>query len=863
MKKIIDRGFINIAKWIIRFRIPVILACVLLTGALGAQLPKLTLDTTSESFLHSDDPARVQYDSFRQQFGSDRFAVIAIENNNPFTPEFLVKLKALHEDLENSVPYLDEVTSLINVRSTYGTKDELIVEDLLENWSGDSASLDDIRNRALSNPLYKNLLLSEDGKITTIVIRPVSTVMEAVSVDTDTSNEDPFLFDDSEFGDEASFEAISETVNVNVDMEPEKGNFLQTEHYTEFTQAIRDVLARHNTPEFEGHLAGSPVVDSDIVKILKKDNPKFFMLCFGLIFILLMVMFRRTVPVITPLLTMIMSTISTLGLMALCGTSFKLPTQIIPAFLSAVSVGGSVHILAIFYRQIRMGMSKDEGLIYAIGHSGLPVVLTSLTTAGGLISFAWADMAPISELGIYASAGVLLAMIYSIFFVPAVVATLPIKTPKETIEQSVLDRVLIAIGEFAHKKAKGIVTLTIIVCVLFVGAASQLKFSHFPLKWLPDDMPIRMNSEFLDDALKGTVSLEIIIDTERENGLYDIDVLKRLDSLADRLESQYSHKEKPHKEKPQTQEQNLFVGKAQSLTVMLKEIHQALNENNHAFYAIPDDPEIIPQEFLLFENSGSDDLEDYVDNQFSKARFTVKVPYLDAVSYSQFIAEIESIFQKELADKAVISSTGTVVLYNKIIASAMSSMAQSYIIAIIVITFLMVVLIGNLRIGLASMIPNLFPIIICLGGMSIAGMPLNMVTMLIGSVTLGIAVDDTIHFMHNYRRYLESGNSVVEAIRLTLTGTGRAMLFTTAALSSGFFVYVFASMTQMVSFGLLGASTILLALFADLIIAPALVTVMSGKQNASKKHNSYDEQPYANEELNIDEGGAICTFQEN
>jgi predicted RND superfamily exporter protein len=147
-----------------------IVAVLLVAGALITQLPQIELDTSTESFLHEDDPVRVTYDAFREQFGRDDRILIAIEPPEVFDLAFLAKLRDLHEEIENEVPKLQDVTSLVNARHTRGERDELIVGDLLADWPGTPEELASIRELALGNPLYRNLLLSRDGRVTTISI---------------------------------------------------------------------------------------------------------------------------------------------------------------------------------------------------------------------------------------------------------------------------------------------------------------------------------------------------------------------------------------------------------------------------------------------------------------------------------------------------------------------------------------------------------------------------------------------------------------------------------------------------------------------------------------------------------------------
>ena len=237
---------------------------------------------------------------------------------------------------------------------------------------------------------------------------------------------------------------------------------------------------------------------------------------------------------------------------------------------------------------------------------------------------------------------------------------------------------------------------------------------------------------------------------------------------------------------------------------------------------------------LLFENSGSDDLEDFVDSRFSKARITVKLPYLDAMDYTTMLEEINKKIDEEFKGVAQVTVTGVSNLLARIIEAAITSSAVSYVLALTLITIMMLILIGNIKIGLISMIPNISPILMMTTIMVIFDMPLDMFTMLIGAIAIGLAVDDTVHFMHNFRRYELIHNDIDKAVRLTLLTTGRAMIVTTIVLSFGFFVFMGASMSNIFNFGLLTGIAIIIAVLADFFLVPAIMKVIIHNKNDIK-----------------------------
>jgi len=801
IRKKIENRFESFGNLIYENRIKALIIMAVTVVAMASGLSKTRFDTSMEGFLHDDDPVLATYNAFRDQFGRDEMILLALQPPEIFEQGFLKTLQTLHQDLETNVPHLDEITSLINARSTRGEGDVLVVEDLLENWPQSAVEMETLRKRVLSNPLYKNLLISEDGRFTAVAIK-TSTYSSASSDPGDLDEVDAAL---EGFGDEPPAGEKSE--------EPA---YLTDQENKEVVEAVREVMARYSSPDFPIYIAGSPVVTNDLRRSMLRDARLFILMAGATMTVFLLILFRRVSGFVLPMTVVIMSLLSTVGLMGHFGIAIRLPTNVLPSFLIAVGVGDAVHILTIFYRRMAYGDNKKRAIAYALGHSGLAVVMTTMTTAAGLFSFSTAEVAPIADLGVFAGIGVLLAMVNTLVFLPAMLALVPLRDKKLTDHQqregTFLDKLLAGIGDFATRHPIKIIVISSIILTIAIIGACRSKFTHNVLKWLPEDMEIRVSTEAIDRNLKGTTVLEVVVDTGEEDGLHDPWVLNRLEELKGHFES--------------SQQYNLFVGKVTTVTDILKEIHQALNENNPEYYTVPQDTALIPQEFLIFENSGSDDLEDFVDTQFNQARFTLKVPWSDAIMYADFIRAVEKKFQEVFASRANITVTGLMNIMGRTLAAAIHSMAKSYVIAFVVITFFMILLIGNIRVGLVSMIPNLSPIIIALGIIGFTDIPLDMFTMLIGSIAIGLAVDDTIHFMHNFMRYRHETGDVRKAVHMTLQTTGRAMLFTSMVLSTGFFILMLSKMHNLQNFGLLTGIAIMLALIADFLLAPALMAVI-------------------------------------
>jgi predicted RND superfamily exporter protein len=336
----IEKGFAAFGSLVYRNHWKTLFMILALVAVLFSQLPKLTMDTSTEGFLHESDPTLIAYNKFREQFGRDELVLVTIKTDDVFDPVFLQKLQKLHWELADNVPYLDDITSLINARDTRGSEGELLVEDLLENWPQNQEQIEAIRQRAMANPVYRNLMLSTDGTITTVVLK-----------------------NDAFAGPQSTDDALGGFDDGAQEEEPQQDidrTLLSDAQNSEVVNIINDITRNYVDDNFEIHLAGSPVVTDVLKKAMETNMKKFMLMALGTISLVLFVLFRRISGVVLPMLTVLLSLLSTLGLMAILGIAFKLPTQILPSFLLAVGVGASVHLLSVFFRRLQKLNDGEE-----------------------------------------------------------------------------------------------------------------------------------------------------------------------------------------------------------------------------------------------------------------------------------------------------------------------------------------------------------------------------------------------------------------------------------------------------------------------------------------------------------------------
>lgn len=764
------------AKWCLA-------AYVVAIGFMAWQLQYIRVDTAFESFLRKDDPAMVKFDQFRRMFGRDELITIGFEPDQVFDLEFLRTLNEIHERVEREVPYVYEVDSLINARNVYGKDDELLVEDLFATFPTNAADLAHIENLTRTNPVYVGTVISPDGKMTSMMVKL------------------------------AAFLSIETGDPKNPIIEKNLADF-------EFSQAIekiRAILAEYPGLNGRTFMAGTIPMSVELSKAMTHDFTVFTGLCMLLIAIVLFMIFRTWAAVFLPLLVMQIAMLGTISFMAMVDIPMQLSTTILPSFLLAACIGDSIHWLSLFYQYFQKPEQKHAAIMAALEHAAVPMLFTTLTTAAGLASFATAKITPVSNLGIAGAIGSFGALIITLTFMPILVALCPIK-PRPIVaagkqHETLITRFSVWSADLAINRSWTIIWLSVGLMLLGGYFLKDSKYSQNALHWFPESSPLRHAVSRVESKMGGTMVVEMMVDTGKERGILNPAFLRDLDQLMHELENYDNGK--------------IQITKTIGIPALIKETNRGINNNEATAYTIPDNGDLIGQELLLVEMGGGKDLMRLIDGKYQMVRTTIMLPWSDAIYYGEFLQDLQEKFEAKVGQYGEIWPSGMTPIMARTVKAMITSMGQSYIYAIIVISFMMAFLIGNFKQGFASMFPNVLPIILVLAFMAIIGSPLDMFSLLVGSIALGICVDDTIHFMHGFSQKFAHTGDYKLAIRETLRVSGQGMVTTSVVLAIGFSIYQLSALRNLDHFGMLTAVCVGLALIADFWLAPALMAVMN------------------------------------
>ena len=771
-----------------------------MAGLAVTQLSKISIATSVESMFTRNDQILTDYQRFRSQFGRDEEIVLLISSSDIFSLEFLTTLKQFHEDLENSLPLLKEVSSLANAPYIEPVDSGVRVKGFLDNLPRTAEEAQQYRHSGHSYPGYQNLYFTPDGKHAIVVIK--TQAVSALSADgLRLRGYARGVHGAEEHPPPVKQQSISQVENIAVN------------------GIVETVIKEYQAPDFSIAFSGTPVYQYHVEPMVRSNMKK---MCVAILIVSVLFMpflFGRGTGAVLPPVTAILGLMIALGLMALLSVRFSLNSSMLPSILLSIGLTAPIHFLVVYYKhQKRIG--KFRGIIATMKHSGFPITMTSFTTAAGLLSFSFSDIAPIAELVNFTIIGILAILVFTLVSMPAFLSILQVvagvKKGEADYEASIFNRTLLALGRLGVTRPYLIFYLFLTGTLVVGFSIPQLHLSHNQLDYFTEDSDFIQQVRLIEEQTGGFRALELLIDTQRERGIIDHDLLQAMEQLDTQLRSETDVQGRA------------YVGRTRSLVDLVKEISCITTGQDQSLCTIPKDNPALAEKFDHMGRTVPEALRKYTDDDLRMGRLTAMMYWKDAAHDVDFIARVRE-YAATLFDTGVnVVVTGVVSINAVIINAMMTSLAIGYSMGFLLITALMILAIGDVRLGLLAMIPNLLPIIIALGVMGYLDIPLNTYNLIGGSIVIGLAVDDTIHFFHNFRRYYQKSGDINFAVSETLGSAGRALMATTLILVSSFWMRLFSDLKVVADFGLVMGIALLVAFLADVLLAPALLRMYYG-----------------------------------
>jgi predicted RND superfamily exporter protein len=554
--------------------------------------------------------------------------------------------------------------------------------------------------------------------------------------------------------------------------------------------AVRNIAARHATHGRQVYVAGTPIERSDVTRYLERDQQRIMPLVFVVLTILAWGFYRTLRLALIPLACMLLSLAWTMGLVGFAGVALNLITSLLPPVVMVVSVSASIHLINHFRIALAAGLRGAAAVEQTLHHVGTACLLTSLTTALGFFSLLVSPVPAVQQFALFAGTGVLLSLVTAVVGVPLALLYVDSTISMHSIEEApgVVEPFLTRLADWiaAHRS------------LIFAGSLAGL-LTALPGLWylregtdivraLRPEAPLRVSTEFIDRHLTGVNSLELMLEIPETAQLTSPAFIRRVLAFAQQMQhlpdvtTVYSPWEPLRSVPPGLLERD------EQLTVLATLLP----------LAVPMDAWLDPQGHVL--------------------RLSLRVR---AMRSDRLLALATRV--RQLADQAAlpIRVTGQNYLLAQMSRTLVRTQVQSFAVAVVLILGSITLALRSWHLGLLAAIPNLLPPVMIFGAMGWWGIPLSTATTMIASVALGLIVDDTIHLFYRYTWERRTGHDAITSLRSTLQHTGRAMVFTTLILTCGFWAGVLGSFKPTVHFSFLAGCTMVLALLADLLTAPA------------------------------------------
>ncbi|KXU59379.1 efflux RND transporter permease subunit [Prevotella bivia] len=779
----INRKFRQTAEWILRHRLLVTGLFALLVAFSFVGTKRIVMKTSFDDYFVSDDPMLLKTDEFKSIFGNDYYVAVLVKNKDVFSKRSLTLIRELSNELKDSLSYADKVTSLTDLEFAVGTEEGMTIEQIVpEQIPSDAASLKEIRRKAYSKPYLSKKLVSKDGTMTWIMVklRP----FPADSVWKKTSDIAPDMVTGKEAG---------------------------------------RIITKAKYAELSPNAAGMPYMSYEKFVYLKGEMGRLFAIAFLVSIVVMLIVTRSLRGVIAPLVTSVCALVIGFGIIGWTGLYIDMSTAMIAVILTfACSIAYNIHLYNFFKTRFVETGRRKASITDAVGETGWGVLLSGLTTIAAMMTFLAMSIVPMKAIGLNTSLCLLSVLLTCLVVTPVLLSLGRDRKPHANMSHSFEGYVgdhFERFGGFVIRNHRRIVVVSLVL-TLFCGIGL---FSIEPAFDVEKTMGRKVEyvKKFLDlcDTELGSMySYDLMITLPHADDAKKPENLKRLDKLATITEGY------------------LLTKRHNSVTDIIKDMNCTLNGGKQQFYCIPDDADMVAQLLLLYENAGGTESEYWMDYDYRRLRLQVEIKNYNSNEAEKEMDALQA-EARRLFPQAHISMVGNIPQFTVMQQYVERGQMWSMLLSVLVIGMILVLVFSSWKVGLVGMIPNLAPAVIVGGMMGWLDYPLDMMTASLIPMILGIAVDDTIHFINHshvaYDRCGDYGN----AIRSTFRTEGLAIVMSTVVVSATFAGFMSSNATQMVNWGILAVAGMVSALLADLFLTPILFKYLRvfGKE---KKTNS-------------------------
>ncbi|KPJ97160.1 MAG: RND transporter [Gammaproteobacteria bacterium SG8_15] len=758
------------AQWVITHPLIAILLTLLLVGAGASGGRFLAFTTDYRVFFSTDNPELVAFDSLEKMYtkNDNVMFIVTPQDGNVFTPQ---TLKAIQElTLEAwQVPHSIRVDSIANFQHTEADGDELIVRDLVpEDEDLDAAALEKIKTIALSEPLLLRRLISETGHVA--------------------------------------------GVNVTVQL-PGKNPGQEVPEIVAFARDLaKQFMEKY--PSIEIRLSGMVMMNNAFSEASKQDMSSLVPISFVLMLITLGLLLKGFSGTVGTMLIIIFSILVAMGVGGYLGFPITPPSASTPTIVLTMAIANAVHVLVTFLHEMRQGLEKKAAMIESLRINMQPVFLASVTTALGFLSMNFADVPPFIHLGNMVAIGVLASFVFTVFFLPAFMMLLPVRVRVRQAGDGYL--MMDHVGEFVVNNRKRLMWGMMVVIVTLIAFIPRNELNDVFVHYFDHSIKFRTDADYFTENLSGLYIIDYSLDSGEAGGISNPQFMADVARFADW-----------YRQQPEVLHVNTF-------TDIMKRLNKNMHGDDETYYREPRERDLAAQYLLLYEMSlpYGLDLNNQINIDKSATRFTVT---LQTMSTNNLLA-LEKRAEDWLAENTTTikeaHGSGTTMMFAHIGKKNIKSMLLGTTVALVMISLLLIFALRSVKIGLISMIPNLVPAAMGFGLWGIFVGEVGLALSVVMGMTLGIVVDDTVHFLSKYlRARREKHLSAPQATVYAFHTVGMALLTTSIVLVVGFLILALSAFKLNAGMGTLTAIVIALALLADFFFLPTLLMKLEEKKD--------------------------------
>ncbi|EPS3386864.1 efflux RND transporter permease subunit [Vibrio vulnificus] len=686
--------------------------------------------------------------------------VLAPKSGDVFDQRTLTQIQEMTEQAWQ-VPYSSRVDSLANYQHTEAVDDDLLVEDLLyQSYPLTAERIAKVRTIAMSEPLLVNALVSEKGDVAVINI-----TMQMPGVD--------------------------ETAEVN-----------------EVIAYVEQMLSHYRAqyPDVTIYKAGIIAMNHSFAMAAQNDSATLVPTMLLVILVFLTLMLRSFLSVLATLVVIIGAIVATLGIVGWAGMFLHVASVNVPTLIMTLAVADCVHVIASMRHFMRQGMPKSQAIHRSVTLNFVPIIITSVTTAIGFLMMNMSDSPVLRDFGNLSALGVMIACVLSVSLLPALLNLLPVRFSAKQTGQSPSSDIMDKLADLVVHRRNVLLPLSIVVIAGSAALIPYNKVNDESVKYFDTSSEFRQAADFMEQRISGMTTMSIAIKTHQSQGIASPEFLAVLGEFTHWL-----------REQPETDH-----------VASLSDIYKRLNKNMHgddnAYYALPAERELAAQYLLLYEMSlpFGLDLNNQVNVDKSSVKLQLTVKNLGSVELVALEERIYQWFASHAPQYQVVASSPSL-MFAHIGETNMASMLSTLPITLILISALMIFALRSWRLGMISLVPNIAPAVIGFGLWVLISGEINLGLSVVVTLTLGIVVDDAVHFLAKYQHARKAGQNAEQAVRYAFHTVGRALWITTVVLVAGFSVLAMSQFRLNSDMGQLSAIVIFVALVIDFVLLPSLL----------------------------------------